>query len=127
MIRGKKGAGALILGVILILVIIFWAISYSGRECNRNEDCKDKFYCGSDFKCHEFPIIIKEVTKNNLFWPSIFLSIGIIAGAIILRYKKSKPVYTREAENQYYTGNAPQPYPEEQYYPQEQNTGQKPQ
>ena len=87
----KKGAAAiLILGVILILIIIGLGINRAGRECSSSDDCEDGNYCGSDFKCHKFPVIIKEVPGNSLFWPSVILGIAIIAGAFILRKKKPK-------------------------------------
>ena len=85
--NNRKGSAAVVvLVIIIILIVVGWLISISGRECKKNEDCKADHYCGSDFKCHEFPVIIKE--KNNLFWPSVIIIIAIIIGAIILKYKK---------------------------------------
>ena len=86
----KKGTAAVVLGVILILVIIGWGIGRSARQCSSNDNCEDGHYCGSDFKCHKFPVIIKEVPMNNLFWPSIIVGISVLAGAFILRKKKTQ-------------------------------------
>jgi hypothetical protein len=116
----KKGQGSVVLIIILAIVVIVWLVSYAGRQCNKNEDCKQNFYCGADFKCHEFPVIVKEVEKNNLLWPSVFLSLGIIGAALILRGRKPKQAPIYQAENPYYSYQAPQPYPSEQ----EQNPNQ---
>ena len=89
----KKGAATLILSVVLIVFLVGWAINTIGRECNSNQDCKENFYCGSDFSCHEFPTIIEE--KNNLLWPALILGIAIVAAAFIFK-KKEKPRYSQE-------------------------------
>ena len=92
MLNNKKGEiVTIILIIIIVIVAIAWLVNLSSRECDNNNDCNPNSYCGSDFKCHEFPIIEKEVAKNSLLMPSIILGIAIIVSSYILRSgKKNK-------------------------------------
>ena len=58
----------LLWGVVAILGVILFSIVYTvneaKKECRINNDCKTSQYCGSDFKCHDFPVVEKEVVKE---------------------------------------------------------------
>ncbi len=70
----------------LIVVIAAYLIILGGRECNKNSDCKPMQYCGADHKCHDMQVVYVE--KNSLLEPAIIISIAIVIGAIILRWKR---------------------------------------
>ncbi|MBI1969789.1 hypothetical protein HYS48_03790 [Candidatus Woesearchaeota archaeon] len=89
--KQKKGAGPaiIILLVILAAIVIYWVSGLVQRECDKDTDCGEGFYCGSDFQCHEHKIIEKTEIRNfNLLIPSIIVGIAIVVAAIILRSKK---------------------------------------
>ena len=86
----KKGVAVsvLVLTIIIVAAIFYWVGSVASRECNNNNDCNSNEYCGSDFRCHE-------MTSNSgggYFWPAFFLGVSIIAAALILRWRRGKPV-----------------------------------
>ncbi|MBW2976750.1 hypothetical protein KY347_04865 [Candidatus Woesearchaeota archaeon] len=85
-----KKSEALTITLIIVVVLIFigWLVSFSSRECRTNSHCADGFYCGSDFACHQIPVIEKTVVKNNLLVPSIIIGIAIILSAVILKSPK---------------------------------------
>jgi len=92
--QNKKGSVVIIILILLIIIIVIaWLVSLSGRECEEDNDCLENHYCGSDFTCHEHPVIEKEVTKNRLLGPSIILGLCVIISAVILRYKKKEISY----------------------------------
>lgn len=117
LIPGKKGnTAAAVLGLILVLLIVLWGLSFLGRECSSDYDCGKDRYCGSDFKCHDFPVIIKEVTKNELLWPSIILGGCIIVAAFIFRSKKENKEEIESPDQMYWIiGNAAFTYPKSAY------------
>ncbi|MEW5896903.1 MAG: hypothetical protein AB1668_04380 [Nanoarchaeota archaeon] len=82
----KKGNMALaIVAVALALVIVgFFLVSLATRECSSNKDCKESAYCGSDYKCHDYPqqIVVKE---NSFLSAAIVLGIALILAAYIYR------------------------------------------
>lgn len=85
MLGKRANAGAIVLLIIVILILIYWIVNLSSRECNSDKDCGTDRYCGSDFKCHDK--IINKV-EYNLMGPAVILGIAIIVGAIILRWKR---------------------------------------
>ena len=88
----KKADGGLTALIIILLIIIFLSglISINSRECNSNKDCSKDSYCGSDFSCHQFPIIEKTVTisKGSYTLPILIICLTAIILTIILRWEK---------------------------------------
>ena len=86
----KKADGGLTIVLIVIIIVIFigWLVALGSKECKKNADCSNGFYCGSDFSCHQIPVIEKTVVKNNFVVPSIIIGIAIIIAAIILKWNK---------------------------------------
>ena len=80
---------AAVLIVVIIAVFLGWIISFNSKECRSNSQCQSGYYCGSDFSCHEMPVIERTLKENNLIMPSIIIGIAIIAAAFILRAKNS--------------------------------------
>ena len=80
---------AAVLITVIIVVFLGWLISFNSKECRSNSQCQSGYYCGSDFSCHEMPVIEKTLTENNLIFPSIIIGIAIVAAAFILRAKNS--------------------------------------
>ena len=72
----------------IIAVFLGWLISFTSKECRSNSQCPRDNYCGSDFSCHQIPIIEKTAVENSLLMPSIILGIAIIAAALILKSEK---------------------------------------
>ena len=88
----KKADGGLTAIVIIIIIIVFlgWLVNLGGRECSSNKDCREDNYCGSDFNCHEIPIIERTttVTKRSPTAPILIISITLIILAVIFRWEK---------------------------------------
>ncbi len=88
----KKADGGLTAIVIIIIIIVFlgWLVNLGGRECSSNKDCREDSYCGSDFNCHEIPIIERTttVTKRSPTAPILIISITLIILAVIFRWEK---------------------------------------
>lgn len=97
-IFNNKRAEAITLIFIVVIIALFlgWLINFNSRECRSNSQCKDGFYCGSDFTCHQIPVVEKTIVQNNLLTPSIILGIAIILSAVIL---KSGKVAFRKTNN----------------------------
>ena len=86
----KAEAATAIIIVIIIIVFLGWLINVGNRECNSNGDCKDNYYCGVDYNCHQIPVIEKEIViQNNYVWPSVIIGMSIIVAAVILRYRRN--------------------------------------
>lgn len=87
--HNRKGE-ALTIIVIVVIIILFltWVVSVNSRECRNNSQCDKGFYCGSDFACHQIPVIEKTIVKNNLILPSFIIALAIIIGAIIVKSGK---------------------------------------
>ncbi len=81
MFKSKKAEAATILVAILLVILFFWFIGVSQRECRSNRDCGSDSYCGSDFACHQYPALT--VVQYNFFWPALILGIAIIAAVWI--------------------------------------------
>ncbi len=85
----RKSEAIVILLIVVVLVLFFgWLISFTSKECRSNSQCPKDNYCGSDFSCHQIPVIEKTAVENNLLMPSIILGIAIIAAALILKSEK---------------------------------------
>ena len=90
-IFNNKRADAVIITLLILsaaIFVIFWIIDFSSKECRSNANCNDGFYCGSDFACHQIPVIEKTLVKNNLIIPSIIIGIAIVIAAIVLKLEK---------------------------------------
>ena len=86
-------------GVFLCIAIIALSIAGAaavlkvldaGKECKLNSDCQNNNYCGSDFKCHSFPVIENTIVKNDWTKPAAIVGLAIVLAAMILR-KKQQP------------------------------------
>ena len=89
LLKNKKSeAITLILIIVIIAVFLGWLINFTSRECRSNSQCPKDNYCGSDFSCHQIPVIEKTVAGNNLVMPSIIIGIAIILSSIILKSEK---------------------------------------
>ena len=85
----KKSEVITILLIVVVLALFFgWIINFNSKECRSNSQCPKDNYCGSDFSCHQIPVIEKTAVENNLLMPSIILGIAIIAAALILKSEK---------------------------------------
>lgn len=87
MINNKAQAG--LIAVIIIIVALFfigWLININSRECNSNTDCEEEQYCGSDFSCHQIPIIEKTIIKRSITLPVLIICATIIAIVVIWRW-----------------------------------------
>ena len=89
MLNNKRAeAITFIFTIAIIALFLGWLINFNSRECRSNSQCKDGFYCGSDFSCHQMPVVEKTIVQNNLLTPSIILGIAIILSAVILKSGK---------------------------------------
>jgi len=88
LLNNRSEALTIIMVTLIIVVFIGWLINLKSKECRSNSDCGPERYCGSDFACHQIPIIEKTIVKNNLIIPSIILGIAIIAAALIIKREK---------------------------------------
>lgn len=84
MLMNKKGNAAIITVLLALAIIAMLIINYSSRECDSNKDCSKSAYCGSDYKCHEYPkeIIVKE---QSYVWPALILGLSLIVAAYVYR------------------------------------------
>ncbi len=78
----KAGIIAIIILIIAVLFIAWEFFELIGRECHDDGQCNQNRYCGSDFKCHDHPVI----HQNSYVLSSLILGIAIIVAVII--YKK---------------------------------------
>jgi len=77
--------GFSILGSASILKVI-----EGSHECNSDSDCDG--YCGSDFKCHAFPVI-ENTVHTSWTVPAAILGLAIIIAAFVLRRKNEPRFY----------------------------------
>jgi len=88
-ILNKKGDASLVIIIIFLVIGIIWFLTaLNSRECNSNKDCTDEQYCGSDFACHQIPIIERTIVKRSLTLPILIICATIVALAIIWRWEK---------------------------------------
>ena len=57
------------------------------HECNFNSDCSDTSYCGSDFRCHSYPVVNKTVVSTDYTMPAAILGLSLVIVAMVLRRK----------------------------------------
>ena len=60
------------------------------KECQFNSDCSNSNYCGSDFRCHPFPVVENTIVKSDWTTPAAILGLAIVLAALILR-RRSEP------------------------------------
>lgn len=89
--RADGGVTAIII-VVIILVFLGWLVNVGDRECRTNRDCGKGAYCGSDFACHQIPVIEKSpvVVERHYTMPALIIGIAMIITAFILRWDKLK-------------------------------------
>jgi beta-lactamase regulating signal transducer with metallopeptidase domain len=121
--KSKKGTEAVfvvvwVMGALLVFVIIGFFLSFNSRECNSNDDCKEDQYCGYDFKCHNHPVIVKEVVNYKFPTAAMILGICLVISAIIFRAKRkekqSAPVQEYQSTMAYSIPPAPEQIQEEE-------------
>jgi len=99
----KKADG----GVIVALVFVGWLININSRECNSNGGCNDNEYCGSDFSCHQIPVIEKTTRTISLTPSVLIICLTIIALAVIWKwdviFKKKQESKEVSQPETYYT------------------------
>lgn len=85
----KKADAGLTAIVIILIAVVFigWLVNLGSRECNSNKDCEEEQYCGSDFACHNMPIIEKTVVKGSLTLPVFLICITVIVLALIWKWE----------------------------------------
>lgn len=99
-IKNKKSEMfSLVLIVLILVVFLGWLINFNSKECRSNSQCDEGFYCGSDFSCHQIPVIEKNIVKNNLVMPSIIIGIAIIVAALIIKSEKFKMPFGKNPQN----------------------------
>lgn len=57
------------------------------HECNFNSDCSSTSYCGSDFRCHTYPVVSTTVVNNDYTTPAAILGLSLVIVAMVLRRK----------------------------------------
>lgn len=60
----------------------------ANKECAKNTDCAQSQYCGSDFKCHEYPSVMITNVESDWTRPATILGLSIVLGALILRRRR---------------------------------------
>jgi len=88
----KKADGGITAIIIIIIVLVFigWLVNIGGRECRTNKDCGEEAYCGSDFACHQIPVIERS-TGTSYTVPALIIGLAMIVTAVILRWDKLRP------------------------------------
>jgi len=85
-------AGAFLVVVVIALSIggaaAFLKATAGFNECNLNSDCPENNYCGSDFKCHSFPVIENTIVNNDWTTPAAIIGLAIVLSALILRKRQ---------------------------------------
>jgi len=91
-LKSRKADGGLTIVLIVVIIVVFlgWLVNLGSKECRNNSDCSSGNYCGSDFLCHQIPVIEKTVSKNNFIMPSIIIGLAIIIAAYILKSDRLK-------------------------------------
>lgn len=91
----KKGFLPIVIAlvVLILIIIIIIQITEERKECGGEpifgsaKECTETQYCGSDFKCHDYPEFV-ETGRPSYLIPSIVLGVAIIVSAFILRGRK---------------------------------------
>ena len=91
----KKADAGLVAIVIIVLIIVFlgWLVNLGSRECNKNSECGEGFYCGVDHGCHKIPVIEKSTTivQRDYTKPAMILGGAIVIASIFFNFDKIKP------------------------------------
>lgn len=85
--KAEIGIGIIFL-VAIIIFFIGWLINVNQRECRTNKDCGSTSYCGSDFACHEYPVIQQTFVQYNFLLPSLIIGIAIVFAALVYKWSK---------------------------------------
>ena len=94
-------------GAFVVLVIVLGSIVGantilkfidSTKECTVNSECSSGAYCGSDFKCHEFPRYSQERTWGYITAAAILGVSCIIASLIYSRRPKYDDFFKKYSE-----------------------------
>ena len=88
----KKADGGVTAIIIIIIVLVFigWLVNIGGRECRTNKDCGEEAYCGSDFACHQIPVIERS-TGASYTLPALIIGLAMIVTAVIIKWDSIKP------------------------------------
>jgi len=91
LIRSRKGVAWA--GVFAFLVIIAGVVMFSNvssRECSKDAQCGENKYCGSDFSCHQIPVITIKKTEyqNDFVTPSAIVGVAIVIAALVLKKRQ---------------------------------------
>ncbi len=87
-------------GAFFVIAIIAFSIAGAAavlkvmegvKECKVNSDCHSDAYCGSDFKCHPFPMIQNTIVHNDWTTPAAILGLAIVVAAFVLRRRSERP------------------------------------
>ena len=95
MSMNKKGVLPIIIIVIVLILIIIIGVQVTEerKDCGGKplfgsaKECTETQYCGSDYKCHDYPDSI-ETGRPSYLIPSIIIGIAIVVSAFILRGRK---------------------------------------
>ncbi|HLC97143.1 MAG TPA: hypothetical protein VJH97_07545 [Candidatus Nanoarchaeia archaeon] len=102
----KRADGGLTAIVIIVVILVFlgWLVNLSQRQCQSNKDCDRDFYCGSDFACHQIPIIERETTPvivNRDFTGAAWvIALAIMVAAALFNIDKIAGVFRRKPKQQ---------------------------
>lgn len=98
----KKADGGITAIIIIVIILVFlgWLINVGSRECKTNTDCGKEAYCGSDFACHQIPIIEKSpvVVERNYIMPALIIGIAMIISVFIFKWDSLKRHRSKEVE-----------------------------
>lgn len=86
--KGDIGIGIIFL-IVIIVFFIGWLAEVNQRECKTNRDCGKTSYCGSDFACHEYPVVQQTIVHYNFLLPSLIIGIAIVLAAFIYRWSQN--------------------------------------
>jgi len=88
----KKADGGITAIIIIIIVLVFigWLVNIGGRECRTNKDCGKDAYCGSDFACHQVPVIERSAGASYTL-PALIIGLAMIVTAVIIKWDRIKP------------------------------------
>ncbi|MCK5283599.1 MAG: hypothetical protein KAK00_09425 [Nanoarchaeota archaeon] len=77
-----------ILLIVIIVLFFGWLINNSWKECRVDSDCGGGQYCGSDFDCHDFKVVVKEikVVESNVNTAAWILGLLIVISALIMKW-----------------------------------------
>ena len=93
----KANGGVFILVIVVILFGIVEIIAhpevFMPRECQGNEQCSAKQYCGSDFKCHESPVDKVVNNYNDFTSAGVAVAVAIILAAFILKINNRNTLF----------------------------------